>query len=65
MKKKIKNTTYEERKRICDKHEHCFDCPFDVVIRNVIEGGAILGSKCNIYLDDDRTNLDQEIEVEE
>lgn len=65
MKKKIKNTTFEERKRICDKHEHCFDCPFDVIIKTIIEGGRILESKCNIYLDDNRTNLEEEIEVEE
>lgn len=65
MKKKIKNTTFEERERICDKHEDCFECPFDVIIKNVIEGGRIIGSKCNIYLNDNGTNLEKEIEVDE
>lgn len=65
MKKKIKNTTFEERENICDKCEDCFGCPFDVIIKNVIDGGRIIGSRCNIYLNDNGTNLDKEIEVEE
>lgn len=54
MKKKLKDLTFEEYLRTCDKQPRCFTCPFDPYC------GSCLSAMNNI-----RDDLEKEVEVDE
>ena len=51
MKKKIKDLTFEESKKICEKEEMCCDCPLSYT------------AKCFQTLRDNEFLLEREVEI--